>query len=535
MGAETDSGADGPKRPLSVVGDDTVPVVQNTGSILELSRRFGELAPKLDVFSVNGDLVYYDHNRERKLMTGSVFRSWIEEKVLVHGRFDSKSGNPLQESLTKSDATDVLVAPAFLRGVREIKHEVLVKLPVIREDGNLELLEEGFDRETGVYTVPGAFDYDLTWDVAQAKEWFEKWFGAMPYEDDRSKAVMVAGLLLLYVQELPGGDSLRPGFLWEANRPGSGKSLCAKGCCSIVLGLAPVGKNKKREEMDKEIESHLRSKSPVIFLDNLYGALKNATLDQLITSKYQTFREMGGQKIVTMENNAPVLITGNDLEKNDDAWRRYLQCRLFEPGDPADRVVENLLDDDVMQGESWRRDALSSLWAFVRTWDEKGRPKGETTLGSFEAFSRLMGGIVTACGYSDPFEKPEDTEGMSPEQADFAALVRGLYGEMKEEGLTSALFGFDDMARMARSLDIFSEMVGDEEYGRREVIKRDKIPAGEQGSVLDLGYLTQQQLQPWAKLMRSKVGQETVCDGVRVRFGNQKSEKRKVKFTVEVV
>ena len=531
----TDEKKDSKARPLSIVGADTAPLVQNTGSILELSRRFGELAPKLDVFAMNGDLVYYDHNRERQVMSGAVFRSWIEETVTVSGRFDSKSGSPIAESLTKSDASDVLVAPAFRRGVREIEREVLVKLPVIREDGALELLEEGFDKQTGVYTVPGAFDYELDWDVADAKKWIDDWFGSMPYEDERSKAVMIAGLLLLYIQELPGGNSLRPGFLWEANRPGSGKSICAKACCSIVLGLAPVGKNKSREEMDKEIESHIRSKSPVIFLDNLYGQLKNATLDQLITSKFQTFREMGGQKIVTMENSAPVLITGNDLEKNEDAWRRYLQCRLFEPGDPNDRKVEKLLDDDVMQEKEWRSQALSALWALVRTWDELGRPQGETTLGSFEAFSRLMGGIVTACGYSDPFEKPADSEGMSPEQADFSAMVRGLYAEMSEKGETSSLFGFDDMARVARSQDIFSDLVGDEEFGRREVIRRDKIPPDFQAQVEDLGYLTQQQLQQWSKLLRSKVGQEIICAGVKVRFGDQKKEKRKVKFTLEVV
>lgn len=520
---------------LSLVTDDSVPMVQNSGSILELSRRFGELAPKLDVFSLNGSLVYYDHNRERQEMTGSVFRSWVEEKVIVFGKWDSRTGNPLKESLLKSDAVDILVAPAFRRGVREIKHEAKVRLPVIRKNGDLELLDEGYDHETGVYTVPGAFDYDLDWDIAQAKEWFRKWFGSMPYADDRSLAVMVAGLLLLYVQELPGGKALRPGFLWEANQPGSGKSICAKACCSIVLGLAPVGKNTKQEEMDKVIEAHIKSMSPVIFIDNLYGRLKNATLDQLITSKYQSFREMGGQKIVTMENNAPVMITGNDLEKNDDAWRRYLQCQLFESGNPQDRKVDNLLDDDVMQGEAWRRDALSALWSFVSTWNAKGRPQGQTTLGSFEAFSRLMGGIVTACGYADPFERPQEADGLSPEQADFVSLIRGVYEEMRELGETKRLYGYDDLARIARARDVFSEIVGDEEFGRRETIKQDKISGEHQSSAVDLGYLTQQQAQRWARFLKSKIGQKPLIDGVSVKFGDHTKERRKVKFTVEII
>lgn len=521
---------------LSVVNGDTMPQVKNDGSILQMARRFGELAPKLDVYEVNGELVYYDHRRHRKVMTGRKFRSWIEEFVYVVGGYDRRTGEPQSGSLGLSDAMDILEAPAFRRGVREIEQENSVRLPVMRKSGELELLPEGYDAETGVYTVPGGLEYDLEWDVTQGKEWFQKWFGAMPYADERSRAVMLAGLLVLFVRHLPGGNGLRPGFLWEANMAGSGKSICAKSCCSIVLGFAPVGKRKGREEMDKEIEAHVRSKSPVIFLDNLYGSIKSATLDQLVTSKVISFREMREQSIITLTNDAPLLLTGNDLEKNEDAWRRYLQCLLFETGDPNKRDVPHLLDDDVMQSEEWRRDALAALWSFVRCWDEKGRPQGPSTLGSFEAFSWLMGGIVTACGYENPMEKPSDNEGLSPEQADFVELVRGLHRIMQEEQETVRLFGFEEMARVARELDLFADLIGDQEAGRQETIRREKLAADERLGAVDQGYLTQQQLQPWQELLKKKVGQEPdLGGGLRVRFGDRVKEKRKVKYTLAVV
>ncbi len=516
-----------------VTGDET-PRVENTGKISQLAKRFGELAPRLDIYEVNDELVYYNHRGDRKIMTGRVFMGWIENYVSVVGGYDRKSGAALPGSLNLADSMAVLVQDDFLRGVRRISRENRVRLPVVRENGAMELLPWGYDAETEVYTVPKGLEYALDWDVAEGKRWFDRWFGSMPYLDDRSKAVMVAGLLVLFIKHLPGGNALTPGFLWEANLAGSGKSLCGKACLMAVLGYAPVGKKKKDEEMDKEIESHIKSKSPVIFLDNLYGNLQNATIDQLLTSKTFTFREMGGQRMVTLRNDAPVMVTGNELKKNDDAFRRFLQCYLFEKGNPGERVVKDLLDDDVMESDEWRSEALASLWSFVQCWEAKGRPDGPTQLGSFEQFSKLIGGIVMACGYDDPIERPGE-DGVAPDKADFLALMSGVYHEMKEEDLKVKMWGFEDLARIARKLDIFADKVGDEAWGKTETVKRDKISAEFRADAPDMGYLDAKQLQRWQGFLKPKIGTEPSFDGVKVRFGDLGKEKRKTKFTVEVL
>jgi hypothetical protein len=245
---------------------------------------------------------------------------------------------------------------------------------------------------------------------------------------------------------------------------------------------------------------------------------------------------MGGQSIVTLRNDAPVIVTGNDLEKDEDAFRRFLQCMLFETGDPNQRKVEFLLDDDVVSNDEWRKEALAALWSFVRCWNEKGRPVGNTTLGSFEQFSRLMGGIVTACGYADPMQRPAENEGVSPEVADFRALVAGMYGEMRERGESKALFGYEECARIARALDVFGDIVGDYEHGKRATIKRDKLTGEERGYAVDHGYLEQTELQAWSAFLKGKIGQEPMMpDGSQVRFGDRVKEKRRTKFTLEVI
>jgi hypothetical protein len=179
MGQEVEN--EEPTTELRVAGEDEQPKIVNEGSINQLAKRFGEFAPRLDLFEVNGDLVYYDHRRDRKPMTGRVFRSWIENHVFIVGGYDRKSGTPQPGSLQIGDALDILEAPDFRRGVRRIEQENKVRLPVIRGNGSLELLPWGYDDESGVYTVPGGLEYDLDWDVAQGKEWIKRWFGSFPY------------------------------------------------------------------------------------------------------------------------------------------------------------------------------------------------------------------------------------------------------------------------------------------------------------------------------------------------------------------
>jgi hypothetical protein len=531
----TKQAATPPPAALVSVASDDAPRVNNDGIISRMARRFAELIPLFDLYEINDELYYYDHERKRRVMTGPIFRGWIEEAgVIVFGRFDGRSGQPVLESLTKSDASDILVQPVFRRAVRKIQQEHMVRLPVVRESGELELLPWGYDAPTRSYTVPGGVEYSQDWDVSEGKAWIEKWFGAMPFADDRSKAVMIAGLHMLYVRHLPGGSGLKPGVIFEANMQGSGKSLCGKASCAIVLGKAPVSKSATKEEMNKFIEGCVESKVPVIFLDNLKGRMNSSTLDQLITSRHQTFRRMGGQQIVTLPFDAPIFVTGNDLEKDDDAWRRYLSCYLFEAGNPQERVVANLLDDDVIESVEWRAEALAALWSMVRTWHEVGMPKGGTRLASFEQFSFLMGGIVTACGYSDPLEKPAEDDGLSPEQADFLTMVRGIYLDMVEEDLTSRVLTFNDMAAVARREDVFADIIGTEDDGIRATIREDKLAGAEKACASDRGIMDQKQLQPWAKLIKSKVGQEPTVDGVRLRFGDR-GEKRKRAYTLEVL
>jgi len=520
---------------LKLVGDDDgQPVVKIELDLNATAARLGEIVGRLDLFSMNGEQVFFDYAGEMQVMTGRKFRTWITNHVLTCRKFITGTNVPISESLQVDEAATILECENFRRGVRPLKGVNHVRLPMLRMGRELEKLPWGYDDEAQIYTVPGGVDYETDMDIAAAKAWLVRLFGMFPFTDERSLGVQVAALLALFVKHLPGGGGLRPGFLWLANEPESGKSVLAKASLFPVLGRAASAKMKKNEDLDKELEAFCRAAVPFIFLDNVYGGIESASIDQLLTSEESTGRAMGGHGIFTAKNTALLLVTGNRLELNEDAARRFLVVDLFEKGNPAARKVDPdmILTDGIMRSPAWRARMLSICWAFVAHWHEKGMEKGSVVLGSFEDYSKVLGGIVEAAGYFPPFTRAKIPDAISPEKQDFQEFLKLVLEEMGER--TEVNFTLEDFARIARAGQLYQKQVGTQAEGRKQTIKDDGLGREERGMAQDHGYMTPAQRSSFGKLIPKLLGKEAQVDGRQLEFG-KRAQARKSAYTVTVL
>lgn len=518
---------------LTVVEGDAIPVIRIEPDMNVTARHLGQVVARLDIFRQNGELVYFDHEGERQIMHPLAFRTWINNHVVIAEKFDKATGAAIPSTLTKEAAATVLVSQNFLRGVRVLRGMNAVRLPVIRESGALELLPYGYDAETGIYTVDTGIQYDTEMDIEAAKGWVTRIYQWAPITDNRGWGVLVAGLMALYVRHLPGGTGLRPGFVVRGNKPGCGKSVIVKSWQYPVLGRAPAVKMKQGEQLDKEMEAFMIAAVPVIFLDNVYGSLRSATIDQMLTSEESEGRAMGGHGLFRAKNSALLMISANNIEGNEDAERRFLLLDLFEPNDISERQPpeEDLLDDNAMKSVAWRSRMLSVCWALVRHWREAGMPKGNVLLQSFERYSALLGGIVQAAGYVNPFTKPAVEESLNPEQAEFMDLLKGVVEEMGGE--TEKDFTIEDLARIARARQLYEKDVGTREQGRKLTIKEDKLDKHEASMAEDRGYLTDSHRSAFGKRLKKRNGDTPKVAGRKIEFGKRHS--RKSTYSVKFV
>ena len=231
---------------------------------------------------------------------------------------------------------------------------------------------------------------------------FDDMLGDFPFSTAADRAHALALMLLPIVRPIIDGPT--PLHLIDAPVQGSGKSLLGKLCLMPTVGdkISATTGTRDEEEWRKKIASSLLEGRAYIFLDNLSRKVDSDTLAGVLTST-----EWNDRALSTMRNiNVPVrcawLATANNAELSRDIVRRTVWIRL-------DAGVEHPEDRTGFKHaniEQWVKDhrskIVSALCHLITSWIAQGSPLLEgRLLGSFEEWSKTIGGIMLCAGVKD--------------------------------------------------------------------------------------------------------------------------------------
>jgi hypothetical protein len=258
-------------------------------------------------------------------------------------------------------------------------------------------------------------------------------FVDFPFEAPSSRAHALALLITPFVREIiaasAGGAGAVPMAAIIAPTVGSGKTKIAHAVSLIVTGEpAPVmSMELAPEEVEKRITALLLSAVPYAVFDNAVGKIDSPSLAALLTSDVWRGRILGQTKIVSLPNATQWIITGNNLEFTDEIARRALTIAL-DPKTERPNLRTGFKHDPL---EGWIKQArpmlVSSILTLVQHWLAQGRPEFTArTLGSYEAYVQIVGGVLQAAELDEGFltatltERPFDfaTNGIPPKDAD---------------------------------------------------------------------------------------------------------------------
>lgn len=286
---------------------------------------------------------------------------------------------------------------------------------------------------------------------------FDELLGDFPFKDQASRAHALALALLPIVRLAIVGPT--PFHMVRASTPGTGKSLLVETLTSIVVpggasaSPCPGSDRDLDEEMRKRITTTLMRGSSHVWLDNIKRHLDSPSLALALTQTIWSDRALGGNTEVNLPVRCVWVGTGNNPTISDELWRRTVFITLDANMErPWDR--ERFKIDDIKGYVAERRGKLvGALLTLVRAWIESGCPHfSGKRLGSFDNWSRVMGGILETVGVAGFLSNREAGDQADPDRARWVAFLSSWHGEFGEEPC-----GVGDVAARAVEADIIVE------------------------------------------------------------------------------
>jgi hypothetical protein len=273
-------------------------------------------------------------------------------------------------------------------------------------------------------------------DVGLAKRLIlEELFGDFPFSGDADRAHALGALLSPFVREVI--DSPLPLHVVDAPTPGTGKGLLAQAIVLVSTGAYPgvVSEKDDNEELRKTITALLLEGASAVLIDNVTRKLGQVSLAALLTARTWRDRLLDKSKTVEVPNRTLWIVTGNNVAMNDEMARRSVRIRL-DAGVEEPWHRQGFRHDPLLEWADEHRGEL--VWAalvLVANWLARGaQPFTERTLGSFEVWARVVGGVLRDAGIEGFLQRQTQVRSeMDRESASWAALFAAWWSEYGDQ------------------------------------------------------------------------------------------------------
>jgi putative DNA primase/helicase len=254
-----------------------------------------------------------------------------------------------------------------------------------------------------------------------------------PFVTDAERAHAIGLLLLPFVRQLIDGPT--PLHLVEKPTPGTGGSLLADVLTYPFLGhnVPVLAEAESDQEWRKRITAQLMSGDSLILIDNIKKTVDSASLSSALTGPQWRDRILGENRMATLPVNAIWIATGNNPILSNEIARRTVRIRL-DAGRAQPWLRNGFRHPNLRAWVVRNRGKL--IWAaltIVQGWIGAGKPEGTVVMGSFEQWSKVIGGILETAGVKGFLGNLQELyQGSDAEAEAWSALIHrwdSLYGD----------------------------------------------------------------------------------------------------------
>ena len=418
------------------------------------------------------------------------FRSWVCDYLVIQ-KGDGDKAKAVQMPASVAEA--IMASDPWRAAIKPLEELIPVQLPVwgpVNESGQrtVRLASPGYDPRTCCYTAASLNYTENTpqynpsicraaWDSLMRsfpwgpesefetdQEWQNKGGETMKGPrpcTNRSACCCLALMLGQYCRQLI--DDVMPIGIFNANQPGSGKSLLAWLCVAPVWGMAAGSPNcKDEDDAIKALEAAVLNRKTYYMLDDI-PVLASGTINMFATSNEVAARRLGSLDFFSVRNRMQIFATGNNIGTSEDVERRSLIIDLFLATKATKRKFKRILNKKTISEPAWRADLLRLMWSMVQNWADQGCPilVESDAMPSFENFANVVGSIMLANGFQSPFrERRYSGAGGDLIGRTVNKLLAYIATHKIPEGAISATFKLSEMIEIATANEWLQTIIG---------------------------------------------------------------------------
>lgn len=332
--------------------------------------------------------------------------------------FVTKKKNIFPELPPKHVAENILADPAPPFSVLTR----VVRSPIFAADGTLRTAA-GYDAASKTFYDPGdGFDVAVPLkpadeDVKFARATIDDLLFDFPFTTESERTHAVGLLLLPFARELIDGPT--PLHLIEKPSPGTGAGLLTDVLTTVFLGhgAATMTEGRDEDEWRKRITAKLVHHNDIVVIDNVRHRLESSALSAALTANVWEDRWLGKTAMVRALVRMTWIATGNNPALSNEIARRTVLIRLDSKIDRP-WLRDGFRHGNLREYVANEREKLAwSALVLIQNWIASSKPHGSKSLGSFENWAKVIGGIVENAGFEgflgnlDDLYEASDAEG----------------------------------------------------------------------------------------------------------------------------
>lgn len=277
----------------------------------------------------------------------------------------------------------------------------IVTAPAFGRNGTL-LTEPGYHRDARLFyrpapgfSVPHVPEKPTPQDIAAARSLIlDDLLGEFPFTGEAERAHAVALLLLGFVRSMIDGPT--PLHMVEKPSAGTGATLMVDVITLILTGASinVMTESDNDEEWRKRLTAKLRQAPMVVLIDNLNRPLDSSAFAAALTAPHWEDRVLGASEMVRFPIRCIWIATGNNPEFSNEMSRRLVRIRLDARVDQPWRRGDFRHPDLRLWVRANRAKLVAACLTLCRAWIAAGRPASSKSIGSYESWAQVIGGIL---------------------------------------------------------------------------------------------------------------------------------------------